>query len=245
MATRTYQTPVGTNLESITLVAGHIAGIGIDNPSGSWLLVTGIQQYVPPYRLGWSFPVSPQQTSLSVRFVDSPSGSLSVLVGDPVRVTLSDTPVQVGEGFPSGAGARVTIVPPFQTAALALLADIPNGPQAVPQPVLVAITRPIVLRRISFTYDLRDLGAGAAGYDPRSIVAGYWAETLGLTFDWQQLISPETPYVTEEIADGAVIMPINSVLTLAGIVQVSGAEYVLGISDIQVFGQVQYYELAQ
>ena len=73
---RTIQTPVGTDVVSAAIQAGQIEGIRIDNPSGSWLLVSGIDQYVPPYRSGWQYPVSPSQSSISVRFVDSPSGSL-------------------------------------------------------------------------------------------------------------------------------------------------------------------------
>jgi hypothetical protein len=111
MAERIYRSPVGTNLDGITGIGWHIAGIQIDNPSGSWLFVTAIDQYVPPYRVGWKYPVSPQASSLSVRFVDSPSGSVSELVGDPITVTVYDVPIPTDHGNTSGAGGRVSIEP--------------------------------------------------------------------------------------------------------------------------------------
>jgi len=127
MATRTYLTDAGTDLESITLVAGHIAGIVIDNPSGSWLFVEGIKQYVPPYRQGWAYPVMPQQTSISVRFVDSPAGTVSnpvvLPVGQQVVVTLSDLPIPQSEGFTSGAGFQTSEVPLFAQARSVIRVD--------------------------------------------------------------------------------------------------------------------------
>lgn len=103
MATRELVTPVGTDLVDITGATWQIAGIVIDNPSGSWLQVSGINQYVPPYVLGWSYPVAPTQASLSVRFVDSPSGTPSGTQGGPVTVRISDVPVPAYPGIPSGA----------------------------------------------------------------------------------------------------------------------------------------------
>ncbi len=100
---REFTTPVGTDLVAIALSGEHIAGIQIDNPSGSWLRVTGIEQYVPPYVTGWGYPVSPIAASLSVLFTTSPSGTPSELVGGPVVVRLYGEPVPASAGQASGA----------------------------------------------------------------------------------------------------------------------------------------------
>lgn len=100
---REFTTPVGTDLESIALTGSHILGIQIDNPSGSWLRVTGIEQYVPPFTIGWSYPAVPAAASLSVRFTASPSGTPSASTGGPVVVKIGDEPVAPSIGQPSGA----------------------------------------------------------------------------------------------------------------------------------------------
>lgn len=103
MATREYTVPVGSDLIDASGNGWQIAGITIDNPSGSWLNVSGVNQGVPPYTLGWSAPLSPTQWRASVRFVASPSGTPSSTTGKPVTVRLHDTPVPASLGFPSGA----------------------------------------------------------------------------------------------------------------------------------------------
>jgi hypothetical protein len=96
--------PVGQDLRDASLGNSRfIQGIVIDNPSGSWLRVTGIEQYVPPYTVGWSYPVVPAAASLDVLFTDSPSGSPSELVGNPVTVNLYDELVPNHPGELSGA----------------------------------------------------------------------------------------------------------------------------------------------
>jgi hypothetical protein len=92
-------------------VGWHIAGVEIDNPSGSWLVVEGINQTVPPYTKGWSYPIVPAQASLTVRFVDSPSGSVSEQVGGQPKIVAHDQPLPISQGFPSGAGGRVSAEP--------------------------------------------------------------------------------------------------------------------------------------
>lgn len=237
-----FYTTLGRDFVSLNMPNGRqAAGIIIDNPSGSWLHVEGVDRYVPPYVMGWAFPFQPSVASVTVRFVDSPSGSLSQLVGNAPTVFLTDEPTPAFQGTPSGAGARVTTVPIFQVAAQALIADLPN--LVVPTVMLTAV-RPIVLRRLAFTYDLRDLGGATAGYDPRAIVSIVWEGLLGSTFFWQQAIAPETPYVNDELTDGSAILPANSVLQVAAIVQFSGAEYAFGQSDVQTFAFAQYYEEA-
>lgn len=103
MATREYRAAVGTDLNYIVGNGWHIAGITIDNPSGSWLRVTGIEQFVPPYTIGWQRSILPQQASVSVLFVASPSGTPSTTLGEPITVRVSDVPLPEAPGYNSGA----------------------------------------------------------------------------------------------------------------------------------------------
>jgi hypothetical protein len=104
MAERLYRNNPGVDFVNITGSAWSIAGITIDNPSGSWLRITGIEQFIPPFTVGWSYPISPQQTSISVLFVDSPTGTPSSTFGSPVTIRLFDEPVSPSPGTLSGAG---------------------------------------------------------------------------------------------------------------------------------------------
>ena len=74
----------------------------------SWLNVSGINASVPPYTMGWAITVQPTQWNVSVRFVDSPSGTPSDNVGNPVTVRLSATPLPNNPGFASGASEYQT-----------------------------------------------------------------------------------------------------------------------------------------
>lgn len=102
-AMREFTLPVGTDLIAAALSGTDIAGIRVDNPSGSWLRVTGIEQYVPPYTAGWTTPVVPNAASISVLFAASPSGTPSAEVGEPVTVTLYDISIGSSPGYPTGA----------------------------------------------------------------------------------------------------------------------------------------------
>lgn len=236
---RPFYTALGNDLVNITLGTAQAEGVIIDNPSGSWLHVEGVDRYVPPYVMGWSFPFDPSVASVTVRFVDSPSGSQSSLTGTPPTVYLSDRPVPAFSGTPSGAGGRQSTIPPSQTTFVALIADLPN--LVIPTLVITATTGPVIIRKLAGTFDLRDIGGPVAGYDPRAIVALLWEAQLGAAWSWQFTISPEHPSWTDVFSDGALFLPTNATLSCAAFVQWSGAEYVLGQSDIQVMGLVEYY----
>lgn len=96
------------DLVAMSLPAGHARGIVIDNPSGSWLTVYPLFDYVPPYTLGWSrdFPMS--VASATVRYTDGPSGEISTLAGDPMSVALDTDPVGASDGSPAPGQAFIT-----------------------------------------------------------------------------------------------------------------------------------------
>lgn len=227
MAQRDFYLTLGQDLVSATGNNWQIAGIAIDNPSGSWLLVEGINQTVPPYVKGWTYPVTPSQLNISVRFVDSPSGSLSQLVGGQPHVILYDQPVPISAGFPSGAGARVTIVPRFKTIAGLV---VTNGPPGTT--ILTATGVDIVIRVLGVSY-------GLVAIPPAAINGSCgitWGDT-GPGLFWLQTISPEMPSVESRIEDGAWILPNGTSLIATGVYENGGAIQ-------RIYAQVQYYELA-
>lgn len=92
----------GVSLESKSLPNGAlIAGILIDNPGGQWLYVVSEQQYIPPYTIGWSMPLSYEQASITVKSGISPAGQVGTIQGDAWTLTLDSTPVSVSAGGPT------------------------------------------------------------------------------------------------------------------------------------------------
>jgi hypothetical protein len=108
------QNLIGANLSNAT----PIQHIHIDNPSGSWLQINPSLKFVPPYTNGYELDL-PGVTSLDVKWVDSPSGSVSnpvLPLGARVLVQLSDNPIGDSPGDTSGAGYQVAEVPLFAQA---------------------------------------------------------------------------------------------------------------------------------
>lgn len=102
---RAYTLQIGVDGPNLTLPAGpkQIAGVTVDNPSGSWLRISPVEDYVPPYTMGWARTLSPASLSVNVRWTDSPSGTPSSQIGYPAIVTVYDTPIPYSDGAASGA----------------------------------------------------------------------------------------------------------------------------------------------
>jgi len=108
---------VGTQHLGLTLPANRqIRGVSIDNPSGSWLLVTTTGDTVPPYTLGWSRFLNPPALTVGIRFINSPTGTLSnpILDGGPIVVTLDTNPQPNSTGYASGAAAQNPNIPAME-----------------------------------------------------------------------------------------------------------------------------------
>lgn len=199
MATREYNVPVGTDLIDAVGNGWQIGGIQINNPSGSWLRVSGIEQYVPPYTLGWTFPITPTQASISVRFVDSPSGTPSELVGNPVTVTLFDTTVPASPGNASGAAGQQQPGAAPLSSYDADIDAVESG--AAPVTFIAAVPGTIIVPRqvlLSYSYNRMAFSDSLA---PRTPVVLAIVEGGGGTF--QELwISPESPFAYVPVIDG-------------------------------------------
>lgn len=222
MATREYTLPVGNDLIDAAGNGWQIAGITIDNPSGSWLHVGGaVNAYVPPYTLGWTAPVSPTQWNVTVRFTDSPSGSVSDLVGDPVTVRLHDYAVPSFAGNPSGSGSKQSSIPP---SLHAIAPSIGTGASSTLISMLTEPNRRIVVRRLEI---VPDLTAGMATMEPfRSLITVRFQPAGGGsgTPEWYLSISPESPFAEASFEDGTFVLGAGENLEITGFAENGSAK---------------------
>lgn len=197
---------LGQNLESFAAGAFQIGGIIVDNPTGSWLYIPNIREYVQPYTQGWQRPISPTTATITVRFADSPSGSQSTLVGKPVTVTVSDEPVAASNGFPTGSGARQQPFPPSTTTWTVFgAAPVLSAPVYAPVITVPAANR-LILRRCAVHPDLT-AGQSAPDPNPLCVVQARWSLDIApFSFSWFQTLTPETPYSSDTFEDGMVVL---------------------------------------
>lgn len=95
--------PVG-NLEAISLSAGETRGVIVDNPSGSWVQLFPTFDWIAPYTLGYTRTLPNSAANVSIRYqTTGPSGQVSTLAGDPIRVWLDTGDVGNAPGIASGA----------------------------------------------------------------------------------------------------------------------------------------------
>jgi len=76
-----------------------VYGVIIDNPSGFWLQLNPTLRYVPPMTFGWRASLN---GTLSVDVLAVPgtvAGLASLPTGDPISITLTDTPVSDSAGM--------------------------------------------------------------------------------------------------------------------------------------------------
>lgn len=104
---------------AISLPSGEARGIVIDNPSGSWLLVTPLHDYVPPYTMQWSRDFPMTVASATIRYVDGPASQVSTQQGDPFTAWLDSDPVG------ASAGAQTPGVPFIEAFTPTLSAELP------------------------------------------------------------------------------------------------------------------------
>lgn len=100
---QTFRANAGTSILFKSLSNGHmIRGIVINNVTGGWLYVVSEQQYVPPYTIGWSMPLTYAQASISVNYLAlGPTAQVSTQqVGtfEQWELELHDEPVDASTG---------------------------------------------------------------------------------------------------------------------------------------------------
>jgi hypothetical protein len=82
--------------------SGYIKSVEIDNPTGSWLLISTDNTFVAPYTIGFKHNLDYAATEISVNFVATgPAGQISTFLnvaGDKVRVVIYDDLVEASGG---------------------------------------------------------------------------------------------------------------------------------------------------
>jgi hypothetical protein len=97
---------IGTGKKSWTLSGDYqIAGVTVDNPSGSWLWIPADNTFVPPYTLGFAHSFAPTLSRIDILFANGPSGQLSTIEGDAPTAQIYDLPVAESAGVQSSTGA--------------------------------------------------------------------------------------------------------------------------------------------
>lgn len=130
---------VGTGIQSWVLPGSYqIAGIKIDNKSGSWLLLSD-GTFIPPYTLDFGHSFQPTVASLNVLFANGPAGQVSTQQGDNPIVTIYSEPVNESPGVPSGLGKGfIEQFTPIVSTSTTIL--VPTSTGVTSQIVLAAIT---------------------------------------------------------------------------------------------------------
>lgn len=78
----------------------QVYGIWVDNFSGGWLGIDGLDLWVPPYTRGWKAEVMPGSSSITARSYDFANGVvIAGATGQAAKVTLWDEPAGNSEGI--------------------------------------------------------------------------------------------------------------------------------------------------
>lgn len=210
---REYLTPVGVDLIGIVGPTWQIAGIRVDNPTGSWLTIDNLGEFVPPYTIGWATTCVPTRLRVNVRFTNSPSGQVSDPRGPAVRVVLQDTPATpsvgiIAPGQDSGAQSDLPKTSNLYKRAYSnSMAD--ESVDIIPADTIPTIIIPIrVELRASMDVDEPLLGMvrGSWFYDPPV------GAEVGIV---SHVISPEHPSDVYDIFPGTFEFPANSKVRVA------------------------------
>lgn len=209
---------VGDDFRSLSTYF-QIAAIRIDNPSSSWLRVSGVEQFVPPYTLGWTYDITPTMLNLNILFVDSPSRTPSKLVGDPVTIYLYDEPIGNSSGFASGATEYqqpgVGDVQYRLDSFLLVDTGLTIGATVTPSPgfrfVLVSLTVAM------------GLATAAAGQVMRTPVQVNLVDGFGAQLFPPIVLSPESP-MAGPLAPTARSLNVNGTIEFSGLVSPGGGK---------------------
>ena len=89
--------------KQITIAGAMILAIAIENPTGAWLQVGGLNTFVPPHTLGYQANFAVPQSSVTVTAVATPPGGVaSDFTGSPIAtLTAYDGNIEEnsGEGY--------------------------------------------------------------------------------------------------------------------------------------------------
>lgn len=123
--------PPGTGKPSWNLPNSYqIAGVTIDNPCGSWLLIVEDNTYIPPYTFRFAHTFAPTLNRISIMYANGPAGQISTQEGDVPTAQIYDRPVAESAGLQDSTGAAFvnrSDQPEVQTGLIALHAPDPTA----------------------------------------------------------------------------------------------------------------------
>lgn len=179
----------------------QVAGLTIDNPSGSWLYIPADNTYIPPYTLGFAHSFAPTLSSIDILFANGPAGQVSTQLGDPPMAYIYDTPVAESAGQVSSAGASfVQGFTPIQTATLLQVVSVSGGAIEVNFVLGVANRRH---RLLTFAANLIGM---SAGYDQVTSLepapAFFFVKTSPGSTKFSGLLTPIAPNFSQIFPNG-------------------------------------------
>jgi hypothetical protein len=195
-----FVSPAGTDLVAISLPAGQIRGITVDNPTGSWLHLYPTYDYIPPYTINWARELPGDSVSLTLRFEDGPNGQQSSLEGGPIMVMLDSDPVAPSPGVDQGQAYRPITTSEIITATNSVFVDwLTQIPVITSATVGNRVLR-VYQVRLAFTWTQSAITLAAANMD-QSLE---WRLTSDLAFGvdyFQGMISRESPVDTLDFSN--------------------------------------------
>lgn len=227
MATVLRRTPVGVDIRSF-MGPWQIAGVTIDNPSGSWLSVPNVGS-IPPYTMGWAASPTPTILTIDVLFVASPQGSPSENIGGPIQVTISDIPVAANPGEPSGAPPSGA--PTLARIGVSCITVVAKEAAFTPLDIIVSGVpgSAIIPTRLYISASTFITGVGFSFRELRSIVT---VDTVngGLSSLLPHLsISPEAPTASADFPAGTRV-DVGDDIFAAAYTQVGSGEQLITVS---------------
>lgn len=215
--------PVGQSKRSWILAGGYqIAGITVDNPSGSWLFIPQDGTFVPPYTLDFAHSFNPTLSRVDVLFQDGPSNQVSTIEGDPPLVRIYDRAVAEAAGVTSGAGSAFIrgFTPTVNVTAGVVLAGIGSAGIAV----LGVFGKRWRLRSYSMHKSFNGI-LGAQAHD--TPIA--FALTDGLNTLVQVYLSNDHPMESLSFGEGGIDWPVSADINWngGGVWAASGINYTL------------------
>jgi hypothetical protein len=180
----------------------QIYAVWIDNFSGGWMGLEGLNLWCPPYTRGWKATIFPGTAAITVKSYDFANGvEITGATGKSVQVTMWDAPTDNSEGIAF-----------FDQQTVPLVVDIVN---TAPAGVLTIIPAPAVGRiriyEIRLLYSLSFGASTSAG-----VLASYYDGALAVKCILE--ISPASPTDNQLFAapggDLAIGSPLNYVYAL-------------------------------
>lgn len=193
-------------------VAFIARSVQVDNASGSWYLVNG--RRVPPWTVSAVIALDVPSAQITVAAA-TPGGQLAEATGEDLVLVVSDQPLAP---FP---GIYTPPVRAFDWQGT----WIPFSGAEAPAPVAVlGALAPVsyVIGRLAVVPDESFGAFGPIGYRAKATVHWTLSGGPGNLFDWWQAVSPESPFVSEEVKDGVLVIAPGRTLSVAAQVESGG-----------------------